>query len=256
MVFFVGVRSVLEAVLRKIESVFHRFDRVNKIAQVSGKSRYGVYSLLNSFAHDRVFFLYITQKMERYHHFTPSKYDFDFTQEGGSVFFPCVTLYGLVSALKPQVVVETGGTPGKSSAGILKAMRDNNVGHLFTLDLPPVETHHVFSASSMHQMRPVDDISCWAIEPSLRDRHTLILGDAKETLPALLSKLGVVDIFIHDSDHSYQHMMFEFETSWPFVKKGGLVMSDDIRTNESFFDFARTVGKQPFVIGNYGIIVK
>lgn len=158
--------------------------------------------------------------------------------------------------LKPSVVVETGGTPGKSSAAILKALNQNNAGHLFTLDLPPQETTHKFGASLIHEMRPVDDISCWAIEPSLRSRHSLILGDAKITLPELLGKLNQIDIFIHDSDHSYEHMMFEFKTAWPFVRRGGLLVSDDIATNESFFDFAKQQKKEPLVIGNYGILVK
>jgi hypothetical protein len=67
----------------------------------------------------------------------------------------------------------------------------------------------------------------------------LILGDARIELPALLERLGSVDIFFHDSDHSYEHMVFEFESTLPYLTKKGILLSDDVDKNEAFSQFTR-----------------
>ncbi|MDA7930571.1 class I SAM-dependent methyltransferase, partial [Akkermansiaceae bacterium] len=48
---------------------------------------------------------------------------------------------------------------------------------------------------------------------------------------------GEVDIFIHDSDHTYANMTAEFEKAWDLVKPGGFVVSDDSSMNDSVLDF-------------------
>jgi len=63
------------------------------------------------------------------------------------------------------------------------------------------------------------------------------LGKSREKLPELLSKLGSVNIFYHDSDHSYQNMTFEYVAVWPHVSRGGFLLSDDIKHNNAFMDF-------------------
>ena len=45
-------------------------------------------------------------------------------------------LYLLVREYKPRVVVETGVFRGVSSALILNAMKDSNIGRLYSIDLP------------------------------------------------------------------------------------------------------------------------
>ena len=55
-------------------------------------------------------------------------------------------------------------------------------------------------------------------------------------------KVGNVDVFIHDSLHTYDHMMWEFETAYPHLQDGGLLFSDDALWNRSFFDFVDKVG--------------
>jgi len=72
------------------------------------------------------------------------------------------------------------------------------------------------------------------VPTDLRNRWHLYLGDAKEMLPRLLQTLGTIDIFIHDSLHSYEHMLFEFRTAWPHLRGGGVILSDDIDANCSF----------------------
>ena len=47
-------------------------------------------------------------------------------------------IYYLVRSLKPHIAVETGVSDGMSSLMILSAMKDNRIGHLYSIDLPDV----------------------------------------------------------------------------------------------------------------------
>jgi len=48
----------------------------------------------------------------------------------------------------------------------------------------------------------------------------LTLGDSRLELPNLLDKVEEVDVFFHDSLHTYDAMLFEYETIWPHIKRG------------------------------------
>lgn len=148
--------------------------------------------------------------------------------------------YLLVRLSKPETVVETGVAAGYSSATILQALEDNNFGQLYSIDLPPtgqrLSDGHIYSLPAGKQLG-------WAVPETLHHRWHLILGDSREKLPNLLQKLGKIDIFIHDSLHTERHMMFEYETAWPFIKQGGLLLSDDIGV--SFIQFSHKV-KRPY----------
>jgi predicted O-methyltransferase YrrM len=72
----------------------------------------------------------------------------------------------------------------------------------------------------------------------------------------LLAEGSAVDIFIHDSDHSYDHMHWEFEQVWPLIRPGGLLLSDDILGNQAFDDFVHQYEAHAYKLGNMGGIVK
>ena len=47
-------------------------------------------------------------------------------------------------------------------------------------------------------------------------------------LPKVLQGVEKVDLFLHDSVHQYDFMMKEFETVWPKIPVGGLLLADDV----------------------------
>jgi len=190
---------------------------------------------------DAPFIADVRDRLARWTAYKPRAIDFMMSGRSGSVFFNEVTLYAIVRVIQPDVVIETGGTPGKSTAFILRAMERNNKGHLYTIDLPPQNTNQrmLTEHGTWHQALPQGLSSGWVVPEVLRDRNTLYSGKSSEHLPALLAKLDKIDIFLHDSDHSYENMVWEFETAWPAIKPGGIVLSDDVLANSSFFDFCR-----------------
>lgn len=40
--------------------------------------------------------------------------------------------------------------------------------------------------------------------------------------------------------HTYDLMTFEYETAWPHLKKGGLLLSDDADWSDAFKDFCHS----------------
>lgn len=127
--------------------------------------------------------------------------------------FGCEALYLLVRAARPRVVVETGVLYGASSAHILAALARNARGELHSIDIgrdPREPPHEHF------------------VPPDLQPRWKLIIGDSRVELPALLERCGGIDMFYHDSLHTFEHMTWEFETAFPYLSSEGLLSSDDV----------------------------
>ena len=99
----------------------------------------------------------------------------------------------------------------------------------------------------------------WVVPDALRDRYDLHLGDSRELLPRVLEPVDELDLFLHDSLHTSAHMTFEYETAWPVLRRGGILLSDDVfawGAGSAFFDFARRVGRDVRTHGNYGGLAK
>ncbi|MDA7865476.1 class I SAM-dependent methyltransferase [Akkermansiaceae bacterium] len=131
--------------------------------------------------------------------------------------------YLLTRATRPKVVLETGVWIGGSSFTLLSALTANKCGKLVSIDFPPFKKKNRVGIGRL-------------VPESLYERWELHLGPSKALLPKVAGK-GEVDIFIHDSDHTYANMTAEFEKAWDLVKPGGFVVSDDSSMNDSVLDF-------------------
>jgi len=138
--------------------------------------------------------------------------------------------YAAVRALAPDCIVETGVANGVSSSYLLLALQKNGHGRLHSIGLPDPT------------FLPPGKNAGWLVPDWLRASWKIYPGDARALLPGLLAQLGKTGIFIHDSLHTYGHMMWEFETAYPHLQSGGLLLSDDALWNNAFHDFARKVG--------------
>jgi predicted O-methyltransferase YrrM len=156
--------------------------------------------------------------------------------------------------LRPDKVVETGVNYGASSAFILKAL-DGTGGRLYSIDLPDIE--YVRDDGRRHtDSIPRETKTGFVVPESLRANWRLIEGDSRERLPKLLDSIGDIDIFHHDSMHTYDLMTFEYETAWPHLKNGGLLLSDDADWNEAFKDFCYRRSAEHCIHRSIGIALK
>jgi predicted O-methyltransferase YrrM len=153
-----------------------------------------------------------------------------------------IPLYCLVREFKPEIIIETGVHRGVSSLFILQALEDNGKGELYSIDLPLAE-YDTDSRGATKSLLPPEKVGV-CVSKNLKKRWNLILGDSKIELPKLLSSLKTIDMFLHDSKHTYEHMMWEFDTIWPSLSDDGVLVSDDTNWNTSFVDFSSKVDRK------------
>jgi predicted O-methyltransferase YrrM len=170
-------------------------------------------------------------------------------------------LYRLLRELQPRVAVETGVCNGVSTAFLLLALEDNGEGELHSIDLPEVAGEEyesgMFWDGKGGAVIPPGKEPGWMVPPALRDRWHLVLGRSQEELPTLLERLGQIDFFMHDSEHSYECMSFEFRTAWEALREGGVLVADDVNVNAAWEEFAREVDREPEALGpKLSMIVK
>ena len=143
-------------------------------------------------------------------------------------------IWCLIRHLRPASVVETGVAHGMTSRFILEALETIGAGKLWSIDLPPLNpiTRQEVGVAVRQTGVPVD-------------RWTYIAGTSRRRLPALLSRLGRIDLFIHDSLHSNRNVMFELECAWRYLSAGGAMVVDDIDTNPAFDTFTKAHPEHP-----------
>jgi predicted O-methyltransferase YrrM len=162
-----------------------------------------------------------------------------------------IYLYAILRTLQPKVAVETGVANGFSTAFALLALERNGEGELHSIDYPrtfgvdPESFHAGIGSVGV----PAEHESGWLVPERLRERWTLRLGRSQDELPPLLASVGTIDFFLHDSEHSYECMRFEFTSAWPALREGGVLVSDDVNSTAAFPEFTREQQREPIALG-------
>ena len=132
----------------------------------------------------------------------------------------CATLYALTRWRRPAIVVESGGFLGMSSAFLLKALVDEGL-----------------TTANLYSMEWSEDCDQGALIPhELRSQFVPLRGKVEDFVRS--DELpSSIDMFLHDSSHSYRHMLWEFRQFWPRLRDGGLLVSHDVNMNAAFPEF-------------------
>jgi predicted O-methyltransferase YrrM len=147
----------------------------------------------------------------------------------------------MISQISPSVVVETGVANGASTRTILKAFQDFGLSSskLFSLDIDPRVATDEFRS---------------------KENFNFILINETRNFSDAMKKVPTIDIFYHDSDHSYANQMHEYSLAWEKLSSNGVLISDDINWSNAFLDFSLKVRKRMFVLNDKtklcGIIYK
>jgi predicted O-methyltransferase YrrM len=144
--------------------------------------------------------------------------------------------YAAVRALAPECIVETGVANGVSTSYLLLALHKNGKGRLYSIGL-----------DDPGFLPPGAELG-WLVPAWLRGRWLLHIGDSRQLLPSVLLKLGGIDLFVHDSLHTYDHMLWEFRAAYLHLRSGGLLISDDAAWSPAFPEFAREVAARKALI--------
>jgi predicted O-methyltransferase YrrM len=134
------------------------------------------------------------------------------------------SMYSVIRERKPNVVIETGMGSGVSTTSILSAMKKH--GRLISID-PGIP------------YGKGDREVGFLIPSNLKSNLEHIKGTSTERLVGVLDSLTRLDVFFHDSDHSYQNVMFELNSVWPKIRKNPLILIDNYDWSNAAKDFAK-----------------
>jgi len=163
-----------------------------------------------------------------------------------------VVSYYLCRRIQPEQVIETGVWTGKTTWFILQALQDNNRGYLTSMDLGVTR----LGDGPILEDLPTDEIGGF-VPKQLRKRWQLLIGDSAKLLPEIDARVSKIGLFLHDSNHSYEHMTFEYETMWPLILPGGFLCSDDVDSNSAWTDFLMKSDRYGSTIQNrFGVCKK
>jgi len=129
--------------------------------------------------------------------------------------------YVTARILRPNIVLETGVCYGVTSAFLLAALEKNCSGSLCSVDLPPL-------GQCARQF-----VGCLVPE-SIRHRWHLHRGTSRALLAPICKEAQQIDLFVHDSLHTYSNMRSEFALVRPFLGPQAAVIADDIQGNSAF----------------------
>jgi predicted O-methyltransferase YrrM len=140
--------------------------------------------------------------------------------EGVMGALDCATLYALTRWLRPAAVVESGGFIGMSSAFILKALADEEL-----------------TKAKLYSIEWSEECEQGALIPDELRRQFIPMRGKVEDFLKRGELPSPIDMFLHDSSHSYRHMLWEFRQFWPRLRDGGLLVSHDVQMNAAFPEF-------------------
>ncbi len=150
-----------------------------------------------------------------------------FAVEQGSAFL----LYALVRSLRPSTVLETGVANGHSSFFILNALRANGYGFLHSIDRSA-------------------DVGC-LLSNEERERwqlHVLQAKSLKISFSQIIESLPPVNLFLHDSDHTYPWQSFELQAALKKLSPGAVLASDDCDGCYAFLDVCQSASVRPVIL--------
>ena len=137
-------------------------------------------------------------------------------------------LYLLVRLRRPKLVLETGVADGHSSAVLLRALARNGAGVLHSADV----------RADVGVVIPDSERAGWML-------HQLHPAAPEASFRELVTAVAPIDLFFHDSHHSYLAQRYEYETVLPAIAPGGLLASDDVHMSHAFIEFAAEHGVTP-----------
>jgi hypothetical protein len=165
-----------------------------------------------------------------------------------------ILLYCLVRELKPEVVLETGVYYGGNSVFILNALAKNDKGKLISIDYPQnimvntnLECRHPWVGDTENYDKSY--LPGFIVPESLKDRWELLIGDSLNLMP----DLGVeIDLFVHDSEHTFKHVFGELDAVWDQLSSHGLAFVDDIDWSNGFYSFVLSHFLYPLMLTDNG----
>jgi predicted O-methyltransferase YrrM len=127
--------------------------------------------------------------------------------------------YGLVRALRPKVIVETGVLHGYTTAWIAAGAQETGA-----------EFYAIDNFSESNRQTTVDSLSRCGVSESI----SLLCGDSIEILTHLSDegKLQDLGMAVFDDEHTYERVNKEMSIIWPHLTDGGVAGGHDCQNED------------------------
>ncbi len=122
-------------------------------------------------------------------------------------------LHDLVVSEKATTVLELGVCPGVSTLAFLCGLQKTN-GHLYSCDIAPCKQ------------------AIAAVTRANLGAYWTFINQDDYLVAETWDK--IVDILLIDTDHTYEHTLFELQWFSPFVRKGGVILMHDTHSRFTF----------------------
>jgi len=166
-------------------------------------------------------------------------YPLNFAVEEGSGLL----LYAVMRLKKPLVTQETGVANGESTFFMLNAIKKNQRGRLYSTEV----------SNDVGTLLNENEKPDWALKK-------LDPSNLRGSFLRTLEKIGSIDLFLHDSDHSYLWQIFELQSMQSKMLSNSIIIADDVDASYAFIDFSRKVGTKPIFLLDkrkvLGVLVK
>lgn len=149
-----------------------------------------------------------------------------------------ILLYFLILKFKPLNIVETGVAAGWSSLFILRALKKNGKGSLFSSDFPYFRLKN-----------PEQYIGFLAKNETNKDSWFLDIRGDDVALNVIVNKLknNLIDILHYDSDKSYSGRSNALKILNSKIDSKTILIFDDIQNNFHFRDFVEKNKREYYV---------
>lgn len=133
-------------------------------------------------------------------------------------------IYTLVKFVNPSIVTETGVGAGVSTTAILSGISKDALLISIDPDIPYGKGDREIG---------------FVIPDELKSNFKFVKGTSAEKMREVLENIEELDIFFHDSDHTYNNIMFELNSIMPKLSRNYIILVDNYDWTEAPMDFAR-----------------
>ena len=96
------------------------------------------------------------------------------------------------------------------------------------------------------------DPKVFSLELELNSQFNKQIIDCPSSFLSAIEKIGTIDLFYHDSDHSYENQLLEYNGAWDALSYKGILISDDVNWSNAFLDFCKKVNRVPLLLSDSG----
>ena len=170
-----------------------------------------------------------------------------------------ILIYCLVRHFKPKNILETGVYYGGNTLFLLKAIKKNNTGNIFAIDLPDKKIKKIFKKNIKKYRHPLVKLTesyttklvpGFIVPIKYNKNLNLVLGEATKEINKTRKKF---DFYVHDSDHSFNYLSGELKAvEKKMSKKNGIMIIDDIDWSNAFYSHVCKKKYYPMLFSDNG----